>query len=205
MGWIEPLSKIKHKQASRHGGRVYLKASDILQDADQQMRVKEGAIVDFYVYVDPDGLGAEECRLRSVLRLTVTHAQAKAALKDSPQWSQYLTDSEYYLSFERDHGVLVRKYMWQMPFALLELWGHPNELATAAISIGAKGENDHYHIRVLLPETDTEKADSLQIKHQLSTRPVISSPLPCRSLTFDTTMEECQEAMKAFLNLMTTS
>merc|ERR1719436_192510 len=102
-------------------------------------KMKPGTIVDFFVYEDDNGLGAEECRQRSVLRMTLPHAEAKQILKDSPQWSEFLSDSEHYPSFEREHGVLLRKYAWPLPFVLLELWGRPETLPEAALALANKG------------------------------------------------------------------
>merc|ERR1719183_3514338 len=125
--------------ASKHQGRVYLNLKDVLQAGEKNNRVKEGRIVDFMVYADHFGLGAEECRPRHAIRLTLPHREANRLLKQSSQWSEYLTDSEYYPMFEREHGVLLRKYAWELNFAVLELWGQFDDLASAAVDLAVRG------------------------------------------------------------------
>lgn len=202
MGWVQPLTKIQHEQASKHKGLIYLNQKDVVQADDKFIRIKEGKVVDFYVYADDDGLGAEECRPRSVLRLTLPHSEANKMLKQSSQWSEYLTDSEYYPTFEREHGVLLRKYAWPMPFALLELWGHPQELATAAVQLVAKDGEEQCHMRLLLPEPDIPKVESLPAAPRVSRHPVINAPVPCHSLSLQGTREQCTEAVKQFADSM---
>jgi len=78
------------------------------------------------------------------------HSQANKTVKHSPQWSEYLSDSEYYPTFEAEHGVVLRKYSWPLPFVILELWGHPDELAKAAVGLVAKPDDAECHMRLLL-------------------------------------------------------
>ncbi|CAK0846682.1 unnamed protein product [Prorocentrum cordatum] len=114
-------------------------AADVVAiEGAEHLKAKEGKIVDFFVYVDSDGLGAEECRPRQALRMSLTHSQANNTFKSSPQWSEFLADSEYYPALESELGVLVRKYAWPLPFALVELWGHPDDLAAAAVKLVSK-------------------------------------------------------------------
>eukprot|EP00747_Dinoflagellata_sp_TGD_P169152 gnl/TRDRNA2_/TRDRNA2_197360_c0_seq1.p1 gnl/TRDRNA2_/TRDRNA2_197360_c0~~gnl/TRDRNA2_/TRDRNA2_197360_c0_seq1.p1 ORF type:complete len:245 (+),score=52.63 gnl/TRDRNA2_/TRDRNA2_197360_c0_seq1:61-795(+) len=203
MGWIHPLVPIKHEKATKHQGRIYLNQNDISKEAANG-RVKEGKIVDFYVYVDDDGLGAEECRTRTVLRLTLPHSEANK-LKSGGQWSDYLSDSQYYPSFEAEHGCILRKYSWTMPFALLELWGQPEELAKGAVAlVDKKGDDDkdECYMRLLLPESQISKVEKLPSNPKVSNHVVISDPVACRSVTFNGTREKCQEAVKAFLTVM---
>jgi hypothetical protein len=56
-GWIMALQDIDHPEADRHGGRIYLKASDLRPGASP----KEGDEVTFFLYADDNGLGAEDC------------------------------------------------------------------------------------------------------------------------------------------------
>lgn len=203
MGWIKPFSKINHSQAEKHQGRVYLSVRDIAQYGDLNLRVKEGRLVDFFVYADGDGLGAEECRPRSVLRLTMTHTQAGKALKGmKSQWSDNLPESSYYPAFEKDTGVLLRKYTWQMPFALIELWGHPDDVARAAVKLGTRGDSATCQMRLLLPEADVAKTEGLPGKPKLSPFVVLNDPVLCKTLNWQTTPEECEEAAKMFLRVM---
>jgi len=163
--------------------------------------VKEGQVVDFFVYLDGEGLGAQECRKRTVLRLTLPHAEAARVLKDSPQWSEYLTDSEYYPAFEREHGVLLRKYAWPLPFAVLELWSHPEELVAAAIKLATPADAGDCDVRLLLPEDDLAKAEELP-SAKVSGHIVVPRPLRCRSLLLQTNKDDCAQAIRTFLKLM---
>jgi len=56
-GWIMALQDIDHPDADRHGGRIYLRASDLRSGACP----KEGDDVTFFLYSDANGLGAEDC------------------------------------------------------------------------------------------------------------------------------------------------
>jgi len=199
-GWIHPFGKVDHEQATKHYGRIYIKNEDVVQA--EGLPIKEGRIVDFYPYADGDGLGADECRPRAVLRLTLPHSEANKIVKDKSQWSEYLTASDYYPSFEQEHGVLLRKYQWPLPFALFELWGHPDELANAVVALVAKGEDDSCYVRLLLPEDAIPKIKDVPSDPKVSDHIVVSEPVPCRSLTIQTTKEKCKEAVKAFVLAM---
>jgi len=205
MGWIHPFTRVQHEQAERHKGRIYLGGKDVVQAPGPSCRVKEGKIVDFYVYADHDGLGAEECRPRTVLRLTLQHSDANRILQNySAEWSDYFSDSEYFPAFEIEHGVFLRKYSWVMPFALFELWGSsPDELAAAAVGVFAKAVgavgHDEYAMRLVLPENDVPKAESLPTATKVSNYLVLNDPVPCRWLMLRCTKEQCLEAVKAFI------
>jgi len=205
MGWIQPLAKIQHEQAKRHQGRIYLNQDDVspAEDADfPPQRIKEGKLVDFFIYSDADGLGAEECRPRLALRLTLPHGEAGRKLKDNPRWSEYLTDSEYYPTYEREHGVLLRKYSWPLPFAVLELWGHPDALVEAAIRLSTPEDSETCDVRLLVPEDQLPKVESLPGSPKVSGHVTVPRPLPCRSLMLQTSKEESAEGIHAFLKLM---
>lgn len=196
MGWIEPLTKIKHHQASKHNGRIYLNQRDVLQ-SNRNLRVKVGKIVDFKVYCDGDGLGAEECRPLQVLRVTLPHKKSK--LKYTSQWSDYLPDSDFYPGFQFNHGILLRKYCWELPFALFELWGQPAELVNAAVNLvtDIEGTADLCYMRVLVPNSDVGKVDcdTLPPNSHLSQYTVLESPVQCNSLTLQCTKGECCKAL----------
>jgi len=209
-GWVQPFTKIQHEHAKKHRGMIYLALKDVV--ADDQVKVKEGKIVDFFVYADNDGLGAEECRPRQALRMSLTHGQANATFKDSPQWSEFLANSEYYPAFESETGVVLRKYAWPLPFALVELWGHPDELAAAAVKLASKAsapkdgeekkDGEDCELRLLVPEGDLAKVENLPASPKVSAAPVMSRPLPCRSLTLKGPRETCEEGVKEFLKVM---
>lgn len=206
MGWILPLTKVKHELASKHYGRVYLSIKDIVQYEDLNLRVKEGRLVDFYLYADKDGLGAEECRPRAVLRLTLTHSQVNTALKGyKAQWCDHLTSSKQYPAFEKETGALLRKYIWPMPFALVELWGHPDDLARAAVKLGTKGDSE-CHMRLLFAESESSKVETLAGTlpggPKLSASDVLTIPVACKTLNWVSTPAECEEAAKGFIKAM---
>jgi hypothetical protein len=56
-GWIMALQDIDHPDADRHGGRIYLRASDLRPGYTP----KQGDEVTFFLYADDNGLGAEDC------------------------------------------------------------------------------------------------------------------------------------------------
>mmetsp|Transcript_86744 Transcript_86744/g.163581 ORF Transcript_86744/g.163581 Transcript_86744/m.163581 type:complete len:267 (+) Transcript_86744:67-867(+) len=207
MGWIQPLAKVDHELATRHQGRIYLNVKDVVQTGGKTRgsRIKEGKVVDFFIYADGDGLGAEECSARTVLRLTLPHKEMNK-LKLTGLWSKYLSDSEYYPSFESEHGVLLRKYNWKMAFALLELWGHPDQLAAAAVALATKDQeaDQECSLRLLLPENDVAKVEKIKepVNPKVSNHAVITDPIRCRSLMFQGPAGECTEAVKTFLATM---
>jgi len=213
-GWIQPFTKIQHEHAKKHRGMIYLALKDVVAiEGAEHLKAKEGKIVDFFVYVDSDGLGAEECRPRQALRMSLTHSQANNTFKSSPQWSEFLADSEYYPALESELGVLVRKYAWPLPFALVELWGHPDDLAAAAVKLVSKAStpkdgdeqkdgSEAFELRLLMPEADLAKAEHLPANPKVSGAPVMSRPLPCRSLTLTGPAGTCEEGVKEFLKVL---
>eukprot|EP00444_Apocalathium_aciculiferum_P009539 CAMPEP_0183387654 /NCGR_PEP_ID=MMETSP0370-20130417/3403_1 /TAXON_ID=268820 /ORGANISM="Peridinium aciculiferum, Strain PAER-2" /LENGTH=249 /DNA_ID=CAMNT_0025566325 /DNA_START=51 /DNA_END=800 /DNA_ORIENTATION=- len=204
MGWIKPLSNVQHEQASRHRGLIYLNPTDVPEVDGRPGVMKLGKIVDFTVYSDDDGLGAEDCRGRSVLRMTVPHSEAKECLKDSPQWSEYLTDSEYYPAFEQGSGCLLRKYTWPLPFVLVELWGRDEELVSAAVSIAATGAPEgEAHLRLVVAAEDLDKVKAvLPADAEVSEKVVLSRPLPCHEVVLKASTDKCSEVARAILKLM---
>jgi hypothetical protein len=74
--------------------------------------------------------------------MTMPHREANRLLKQNAQWSEYLLDSQYYPSFETDHGVHVRKFAWELNFAIVELWGHCESLAAVAVDLAIKGHEE---------------------------------------------------------------
>lgn len=210
MGWIKPFRKIKHEQADKHNGLVYLNAKDVAEVGGKQVAMKEGKVVDFKVYADGDGLGAEDCRGRAVLRMTLPHAEANALLKDSPQWTEYLSDSEYYPTFERDHGVILRRYSWTLPFVLVEIWGEPEDTAKAAVHLSTKkGESDEpgeeCHLRMVLPEDQLMKVDPKpgQPPLKVSKKPILTHPVNCFTITFEGRKDKVLEEATAMVRLIT--
>lgn len=60
-GWLTTESVIEHPSAGKNGGRIYINKRDIASGVS----LVEGDKVVFYLYVDSQGLGAEECRLQA--------------------------------------------------------------------------------------------------------------------------------------------
>jgi hypothetical protein len=58
-GWIKPLQPIEHKDVHKHEGRIYLKARDMRRGEVPKAK----SLVEFFLYADRDGLGAEDCHV----------------------------------------------------------------------------------------------------------------------------------------------
>lgn len=56
-GFINPSEPVDHPEAEKHRGQVFLHQSDIQNGAN----IQEGIQVNFFLYADKDGLGAEHC------------------------------------------------------------------------------------------------------------------------------------------------
>mmetsp|Transcript_51049 Transcript_51049/g.94411 ORF Transcript_51049/g.94411 Transcript_51049/m.94411 type:complete len:255 (-) Transcript_51049:70-834(-) len=206
MGWIFPLQPIAHKAASQHRGLVYLSKDDVVLDGTPPARVKVGRVVDFLAYADAEGIGAEECRPLHVLRLTLPHKGVKKKMSEKPLWSANVPNSEYYPEWSSQHKVVLRKYTWQLPFAVMELWGTIDDLAIAAAELcvaeeGSEGSGE-CDLRLLLPEAEVPKAESFPGSAKVSTHIVLSTPISCHALMMSGSKAECQELVKAYLGVM---
>ena len=58
-GWIQPSTTIDHEKAHKREGKIFVSISDLL-GADA---LEVDSIVQFHLYVDDSGLGAEEVLL----------------------------------------------------------------------------------------------------------------------------------------------
>jgi len=56
-GWIKPSEPIKHELAKKHGGKVYVNSSDLVDCT----LLQPGDYCQFLLYKDDSGLGAESC------------------------------------------------------------------------------------------------------------------------------------------------
>jgi len=56
-GWLRPVEDIDHEKANMHQGRIFVHEADLLLGGPPQ----PGQPVEFYLYEDRSGLGAEEC------------------------------------------------------------------------------------------------------------------------------------------------
>lgn len=59
-GWILPHDTIGHPDAERHAGRIWVHKNDFRKGSKPQ----ESDEVEFFLYVDANGLGAEDCHVR---------------------------------------------------------------------------------------------------------------------------------------------
>jgi len=130
-GWIVPIHGVDQadlpEACSAHGGDVYVHWSDI-QDP------RPGAVVTFWPTVDKQGLGAEDCQNRAVLRFVVPRAEVKQLALPPVEMNPcatYLTSSTFFPELE-DHGATLRKYLWAGPLTVFELWGMPQDILAAA-------------------------------------------------------------------------
>eukprot|EP00746_Dinoflagellata_sp_MGD_P162405 gnl/MRDRNA2_/MRDRNA2_89949_c0_seq1.p1 gnl/MRDRNA2_/MRDRNA2_89949_c0~~gnl/MRDRNA2_/MRDRNA2_89949_c0_seq1.p1 ORF type:complete len:364 (+),score=118.50 gnl/MRDRNA2_/MRDRNA2_89949_c0_seq1:100-1191(+) len=57
-GWINPTMQVVHEKAKKNKGKIYFHVCDLIGHPDQ---IEEGQEVQFKLYVDESGLGAEEC------------------------------------------------------------------------------------------------------------------------------------------------
>lgn len=203
MGWIQPMKKLDHEEAYRHRGQIYLHQRDLTPVAGCVPQIFEGRIVDFFVYADPDGLGAEKCRVRCALRLAMGPDEVKELVSFRADWSSYLRDSEFYPEFEEKHGVTLRKYTWPLAFVLMELWGQEEELAAAAFALSSpgssEGESDSRRIRLLVAAEDLAKAQALPASPEVSQQPVLVQPLVCYEVSLHGAESELKKAVVSFL------
>merc|ERR1719163_2419980 len=58
-GWLMVYGKVDHPSAEKHGGDVYIHKDEVMDGGS----LCPGDIVNFYLYVDEQGLGAEMCRV----------------------------------------------------------------------------------------------------------------------------------------------
>jgi len=56
MGWIVPSEPVSHPEAEKHGGKIYCHIQDVLES----QKLEKGQSVQFTLYKDASGLGAQE-------------------------------------------------------------------------------------------------------------------------------------------------
>merc|ERR1712136_549848 len=70
-GWIQATDHIKHPMAVKHGGKIYINQQDVVDDdvlgSARQLMV--GQTVQFLLYSDASGVGAEHCQAREASAL----------------------------------------------------------------------------------------------------------------------------------------
>jgi len=125
-GWIEPLEPIDHPEIKRHQGKIFVHSDDI-SNGKKQLRV--GCICEFFLYLDDQGLGADEVLSRQVVRILMPTAEAK---------QMFESNGAGVPAFEDRHNVSLRVYEWYnndgsagtLPF-LIECWGRPESIISA--------------------------------------------------------------------------
>eukprot|EP00928_Gymnodinium_smaydae_P017571 TRINITY_DN16719_c0_g3_i1.p1 TRINITY_DN16719_c0_g3~~TRINITY_DN16719_c0_g3_i1.p1 ORF type:complete len:250 (-),score=31.47 TRINITY_DN16719_c0_g3_i1:123-815(-) len=198
-GWIEPLLVLEHPGMSRHEGHIFVHSEDLVPPWGS---LAVGTLVEFHVYHDGEGLGAEECFARKVLRLTLPRRTA---------YECFGASGERLAEFERTWGVAVRAYEWCLPdgsqsdlgFLLFEVWGRPEVLVSAALELSTR-EDRKCRPRVLVPETRLFKVNLMRLRRccrkvELSEEIAISVPMPCRTLSLKGTRDDCSEALWALI------
>eukprot|EP00435_Cladocopium_sp_Y103_P032430 s1165_g8.t1 len=120
-GWIEPECSIDHPDIGKHQGHIFVHGEDIVP---KRRGLVAGSMVEFILYFDGHGLGAEECMARKVLRVTLAWKQAQ---------DLFGADGQGLAEFEAKMQVSIRAYQWcqmdgtnsDLPFLLFEIWGRP--------------------------------------------------------------------------------
>eukprot|EP00927_Polykrikos_kofoidii_P024047 TRINITY_DN2194_c0_g1_i1.p1 TRINITY_DN2194_c0_g1~~TRINITY_DN2194_c0_g1_i1.p1 ORF type:complete len:195 (-),score=32.51 TRINITY_DN2194_c0_g1_i1:56-640(-) len=57
-GWINPTVPVEHEKAARHKGQVFVSMTDLVGGAQE---LTPGSLCQFHVFIDDNGIGAEEC------------------------------------------------------------------------------------------------------------------------------------------------
>lgn len=172
-GWILPIHGVPSHlpEAQYHGGDIYVHWKDI-QDP------RPGAVVTFWPYLDQQGLGAEECVSRCVLRFAVPR-DSRCALTlpvgENNPCPSYLTSSLFYPETE-ELGVTLRKYLWDNPLILYELWGAPQDLMHVADETGLLS---HPEAKVLVSRSMARNV-SAELLCEVSEQELPNVPPRCR-------------------------
>lgn len=199
-GWIEPQCTIEHPDISKHHGRIFVHAEDAVP---KWKSLTVGSLVEFYLYYDGQGLGAEECVARKVLRLTLPRTKAGGAFGN---------EGEGIPEFEKRIHVTMRAYQWvlvdgnqsDLPFMLFEVWGRPQAIVDAVLELTSNEVATHCSAEMLVPETRLWKVHLGQLRQrcrgtELSDAATIISPMPCRTLSIKGTKEECRASMRQLI------
>lgn len=82
-GWLMSLQPIDHPDAERHGGRIYIKSTDIRPGT----ALLPGQVVECYLYADGNGIGAEDCHLAGDGSPEPVPCQKAAVVSSEVWWS----------------------------------------------------------------------------------------------------------------------
>mmetsp|Transcript_10198 Transcript_10198/g.22203 ORF Transcript_10198/g.22203 Transcript_10198/m.22203 type:complete len:278 (+) Transcript_10198:69-902(+) len=147
-GWISPIFGVPKElegDAKRHDGDIYVACKDI----DHQ---QPGAIISFSLYKDGQGLGAEKCKRRSVLRFVLPTAATNTL--NLPKIEEkscvaYLRYSVFFPEME-ERNLTLRKYLYDAPLTLYELWGEAKDIEDELEKMGILANDD---VQILLSRT----------------------------------------------------
>mmetsp|Transcript_52778 Transcript_52778/g.123445 ORF Transcript_52778/g.123445 Transcript_52778/m.123445 type:complete len:245 (+) Transcript_52778:103-837(+) len=158
-GWIAPLHGIPSglPEAKGHGGDIYIHWQDVLDP-------RTGSIVTFSAYLDDDGLGAEDCRNRQVLRFVLPYQAVEKLEMPKEEVSYcatYLSASVFYPEMEED-GITLRRYVWDGSLTLLELWGNKDDIICSVEKLGLTALPDaealiSRHVASILPKSEVRE------------------------------------------------
>lgn len=229
-GWIEPLTPIDHPEMAlsneKHWGHIYVHSNDV---NGKWKTLKVGSVVEFYLYKDGTGLGAEECLVRKVVRMTLPHDAAAKSLGEQGVGIQSLEDKT---------NTSMRVYQWMLadgsdsglPFLLVEVWGRPQAIVDCVTQIGVgaggggekedeeeekkeegeeekkkKKKSKRYQVHMLVPESRLTRLNMEQLNKEcksaaLSESFAIIDPMPCRTLTLTGKNAEIQTALWSLIS-----
>lgn len=179
-GWIESLEPIDHPEATRHQGKIFVHADDI-----HGKQLREGVICEFFLYVDSQGLGADKCYSRQVLRLMIPVEEGKRLWGDK---------GEQVPEVEDKHEVSLRIYEWHnsnhtqgtLPF-LVECWGRCDALVKF---VSEELHAEFPALEFLIPQSRLMQLQVNDIQNRapgvevsLYNLTAIDDPMPCYPLT----------------------
>lgn len=200
-GWIEAIVAIEHSEINRHKGRIFVHAEDIRG----KWKLKVGSIVEFYLYLDSEGLGASEVVSRQVVRLTIPSQEAKTI---------FGVDGELVAAFEDKKCVTLRIFSWvlldgtegNLGFFLVEVWGRAECIVDACVEIAEALGNEEFacSVDMLIPETRTWQLDMKLLRAHgsraiLSKELAIVDPMACHGVAIGGTSSEVKHALHALI------
>lgn len=199
-GWIEPTCVVEHPDVAKHRGRIFVHAEDV---SPKWKSLTVGSLVEFFLYHDGQGLGAEDCVARKVLRLTLAQNGAQAV---------FGVEGDRIPEFEAKLGVTLRAYQWmlndggsgELNFLLFEVWGRPQNIVEAVLE-ATKKKDQRYASEMLVPESRLWKVHIGQLQQRCKGASIsqdlrIQDPMPCRTLTLKGTREECGSALQTLIS-----
>jgi len=198
-GWIEPSCVVDHPDNKKHQGHIFAHSEDVMP---KWKNLTPGSLVEFHLYYDGQGLGAQECVARKVLRLTVPWEASQ---------KMFGSEGEQLPEFEKKYQVTMRAYQWMLidgspsdlPFLLCEIWGRPQNIIRAVLEVTAE-EGGVIAAKMLVPESRLWKLNLQQLTQrcpqtELSSGVIITDPMRCHSLTFSGGREQAGLALQALI------